>query len=103
MILPANFNFCLCRDGTTDTTRTVHFGTPTAHEKVNLLLTCQLNSHCVWIYKKKLLIARSISFASHKPLFVDLQDAYTRVLKGQISLALTVFPNTTQGKIFILN
>lgn len=46
------------KDGTTDTTRTVHFGTPTAHEK----------------------------------------DAYTRVLKGQISLALTVFPNTTQGR-----
>jgi len=46
------------KDGTTDTTRTVHFGTPTAQEK----------------------------------------DAYTRVLKGQIALALTVFPNTTQGR-----
>ncbi|KAJ7331094.1 Xaa-Pro aminopeptidase 2 [Desmophyllum pertusum] len=46
------------KDGTTDTTRTVHFGTPTAHEK----------------------------------------DAYTRVLKGQISLALAVFPNKIQGR-----
>lgn len=27
----------------------------------------------------------------------NLQDAYTRVLKGQIDLALTVFPETTQG------
>lgn len=45
-------------DGTTDTTRTVHFGTPTAHQK----------------------------------------DAYTRVLKGQIDLALTIFPETTQGR-----
>lgn len=45
-------------DGTTDTTRTVHFGTPTPHQK----------------------------------------DAYTRVLKGQIDLALTVFPETTQGR-----
>ncbi|KAL9976354.1 hypothetical protein ACROYT_G013647 [Oculina patagonica] len=46
------------KDGTTDTTRTVHFGTPTAHQK----------------------------------------DAYTRILKGQIQLALTVFPNNTQGR-----
>lgn len=46
------------KDGTTDTTRTVHFGTPTAQEK----------------------------------------DAYTRVLKGQIDLALTIFPNNTQGR-----
>lgn len=46
------------KDGTTDTTRTVHFGTPTAQEK----------------------------------------DAYTRVLKGQIALALTIFPNNTQGR-----
>lgn len=46
------------KDGTTDTTRTVHFGTPTKDQK----------------------------------------DAYTRVLKGQIDLALTVFPNTTQGR-----
>lgn len=27
-----------------------------------------------------------------------IQDAYTRVLKGQIDLAMTIFPNTTQGK-----
>ncbi|CAH3190793.1 unnamed protein product [Porites evermanni] len=46
------------KDGTTDTTRTVHFGTPTEEQK----------------------------------------DAYTRVLKGQIDLALTVFPNTTHGR-----
>ncbi|XP_068700264.1 xaa-Pro aminopeptidase 1-like [Montipora foliosa] len=46
------------KDGTTDTTRTVHFGTPTKDQK----------------------------------------DAYTRVLKGQIDLAMTVFPNTTQGR-----
>lgn len=45
-------------DGTTDATRTVHFGTPTKKQK----------------------------------------DAYTRVLKGQIDLALTVFPNSTQGR-----
>ena len=25
------------------------------------------------------------------------QEAYTRVLKGHIALALAVFPNTTQG------
>lgn len=46
------------KDGTTDTTRTVHFGTPTKKQK----------------------------------------EVYTRVLKGQIDLALTVFPNTTQGR-----
>lgn len=46
------------KDGTTDTTRTVHFGTPTKEQK----------------------------------------DAYTRVLKGQIDLALAVFPNNTQGR-----
>ena len=29
--------------------------------------------------------------------FFCFQDAYTRVLKGQIDLALAVFPNNTQG------
>lgn len=42
----------ICRDGTTDITRTVHFGTPTEYEK----------------------------------------ECFTRVFKGQASLATAVFP-----------
>eukprot|EP00093_Oithona_nana_P006231 06231.XXX_379342_377690_1 [CDS] Oithona nana genome sequencing. len=45
------------KDGTTDVTRTLHFGTPKAFEK----------------------------------------ECYTRVLKGQIKLATTVFPNKIKG------
>ncbi|KAJ8026346.1 Xaa-Pro aminopeptidase 1 [Holothuria leucospilota] len=45
------------RDGTTDVTRTVHFGTPTQHQK----------------------------------------ECHTRVLKGVIALATSIFPNGTKG------
>ena len=46
-------NFFYLRDGTTDVTRTLHFGDPTDFQK----------------------------------------EAYTRVLKGQLTLGATVFPN----------
>ena len=36
-------------------------------------------------------------FEFNVPHDLDSQDAYTRVLKGQIDLALTIFPETTQG------
>lgn len=49
----SNFYF---RDGTTDVTRTWHFGSPTEHQI----------------------------------------DCYTRVLKGQITLGTTIFPNKTK-------
>lgn len=45
------------RDGTTDITRTLHFGTPTAHEK----------------------------------------ECFTRVLKGQIAIATSIFPYKLKG------
>lgn len=56
MTLSVNFNLRLCRDGTTDTTRTVHFGTPTAQEKVNF--TLNVSSTCksvaiVYTYEKR--------------------------------------------------
>lgn len=47
---------CYCSDGTTDVTRTWHFGQPTARQI----------------------------------------DCFTRVLKGQITLATTVFPIKTK-------
>uniref|UniRef100_A0A0K8TT40 Putative xaa-pro aminopeptidase n=1 Tax=Tabanus bromius TaxID=304241 RepID=A0A0K8TT40_TABBR len=46
-------------DGTTDVTRTLHFGTPTDFEK----------------------------------------EAYTRVLKGQLTLAATIFPKKVKGQV----
>lgn len=33
--LEVHYSFVLTRDGTTDTTRTVHFGTPTKKQKVS--------------------------------------------------------------------
>ena len=52
----------LCRDGTTDVTRTFHFGTPT-----------------------------------------DFQcEAYTRVLKGQLTLGSTIFPAKVKVSLFHL-
>lgn len=57
--MKSSTNVKLSRDGTTDVTRTIHFGTPTDFQK----------------------------------------EAYTRVLKGQLSLASTIFPLKVKGQV----
>ncbi|EHB00579.1 Xaa-Pro aminopeptidase 2 [Heterocephalus glaber] len=93
------------RDGTTDITRTVHWGTPSAFQKTFLLRfvsglvlgrkeeeghpkwrnTAQAKSQC----GKELEVFR-------KPQGLE---AYTRVLMGNIDLSKLIFPAATSGRV----
>lgn len=74
------------RDGTTDVTRTVHFGVPTDQEKVVCsVLTTWEHIHCIYC---------TLYGHAHP----SLQEAFTLVLKGHIDLCQLVFPNKTHGR-----
>lgn len=67
-------------------TRTVHFGTPSAFEKVRLLKLHSASRNEVHYH----LISSVVSF----PVF---QECFTYVLKGHIAVSAAVFPNGTKG------
>ena len=46
-------------------------------------------------------LKRFINEFEHFTLYV-FQECFTRVLKGHISLAATVFPNGVKGNLFVL-
>ena len=63
-------------DGTTDVTRTVHFGQPSDREKV---------------------LSQSFLPPSPLPPSLPPQECFTLVLKGHIALSSAVFPEQTMG------
>ena len=91
-----------CRDGTTDVTRTMHFGTPSKYEQVqwpwsSLILV----RNCSQSIKAALDLS-SWKFVILKTNERDIsyflwQDCFTRVLKGHISLDTVKFPQATKG------
>ena len=61
------------RDGTTDVTRTMHFGTPTDKQKV------RKSYYLLHIHR------------------IYQQECFTLVLKGNIALCTAIFPEKTPG------
>ena len=74
-------------DGTTDVTRTVHFGNPSAHER-----TCYTQVKYLKFWSSCIGLTGALHRARAKALFPKLQ-----VLKGHIALDTAVFPNGTSG------
>lgn len=85
------------RDGTTDITRTVHWGTPTTLQKVTFLL-----KEVIFIILLK--VWRTPRWCIWKiHLVFCSQEAFTRVLMGNIEISRTIFPSGTRGERNIIS
>ena len=92
----------LYRDGTTDVTRTLHFGTPTDFQKV-MFITLKVVSQNDWVLTfVPFLFHTSNSIlwpeTTSNHTWIYLQEDYTIVLMGAIDLATTIWANGTYGK-----
>lgn len=108
----ANFLLFLNRDGTTDVTRTFHFGSPTDFQRVikKSVLICNLYSFIIWIVcfviLNRIFIQDSkyLDFITETYIcvifisfFFILKECYTLVLKGYIDLANVKFMKMPSG------
>lgn len=93
------FTPSLHRDGTTDITRTVHWGVPTPLQKVPAPLCQPAPPVCPAPRSRPGLgVPGGVrALPRSAPVPCPSQEAYTRVLMGNIDLARLIFPPNTAG------